>query len=173
MKTMHDNRKIHQMTQEEADELFKKIASLEATMYCKSMAVEQQKAALDLTLHQALAPCLQEHDRLRQDLLAYILLHPERFQKPRKHKVGTQGSYGMSMDPPAVSVARHHYEALKSFADLNGYPELYSIEIRPVKSAILKLIGQGVCFPDILEYTPPGDNPKCSIAKSWLQQQFG
>ena len=94
------------------------------------------------------------------------MAHPERFVKPRKHKVGDQGTYGIETDPSSVKVDKDALESLKAFADENGY-FIYQAEIKPIKPAIAKLCAAGVNVPGVT-YTPAGDNPKCTISKSYL-----
>lgn len=166
MAILQDNRKVQAMTVEDADGLFKRMVALKAAMRREEAAKDKRIAELEVRHHDAVAPLVTEYKALESELLRYIMVHPDRFVKPRKHKVGDQGTYGIETDPSSVKVDKDALELLKTFADENGY-FIYQAEIKPVKTAIAKLCAAGVDVPGVT-YTPAGDNPKCTISKSYL-----
>lgn len=166
MAILQDNRKVQAMTVEDADGLFKRMVAVKAAMRREEAAKEKRIANIELKHHDAVAPLVTEYRTLESELLRYIMAHPERFVKPRKHKVGEQGTYGIETDPASVKIDKDRLEELKAFADERGY-FICQTEIKPVKTAIAKLCAAGVDVPGVT-CVPAGDNPKCTISKSYL-----
>ena len=88
MTVLQDNRKFQAMTVAEADAIFQRIALLEATIKRESSAADKKKAEIAIALQEKIAPALEERDELVETLTFYIQANPDRFIKPRKHKVG-------------------------------------------------------------------------------------
>ena len=104
MTTLKDNRKYQAMTVADADELFLKIARIKSVLDRKSAAHKKRLADLELAHQEDVAAELAEYELLTAELGNYIQAHKERFISPRKHKVGSIGSYGITTDPAYVTI---------------------------------------------------------------------
>ena len=166
MATLKDNRKYQAMTVADADDLFLQIARLKAVLDRKTAAHKKRLADLELSHKEDVAAELAEYELLTAELGNYIQAHKERFISPRKHKVGSIGSYGITTDPAYVTIEDE--EKLFKYALENGYEEMINTTRKPNKDAILRHAIAGEIIPGAA-VIPPGDVVKLSFSKGYAE----
>ena len=142
MTVLQDNRKFQAMTVAEADAIFQRIALLEATIKRESSAADKKKAEIAIALQEKIAPALEERDELVETLTFYIQANPDRFIKPRKHKVGEMGAYGIETDPAKTVI--NDKLAVVEYAREHGL-DLYEEDFKINKKAVETAISVGEC----------------------------
>ena len=167
MTTLKDNRKYQAMTVADADELFLKIARIKAILDRKSAAHKKRLADLEIAHKEDVASELSEYELLTGELADYIQAHKERFVSPRKHKVGSIGSYGITTDPAYVTIDDE--EKIFAYALENGYDDMINTTRKPNKDAILHRAIAGDIIPGAA-IVPPGDVVKLSFNKGYAEQ---
>ena len=167
MTTLKDNRKYQAMTVADADELFLKIARIKSVLDHKSSAHKKRLAELELAHKEDVASELAEYELLTAELGNYIQAHKERFISPRKHKVGSIGSYGITTDPAYVTIDDE--EKIFAYALENGYDDMINTTRKPNKDAILRRAIAGDIIPGAA-VIPPGDVVKLSFTKGYAEQ---
>lgn len=167
MTTLKDNRKYQAMTVADADELFLKIARIKAILDRKSAAHKKRLADLEIAHKEDVASELSEYELLTGELAEYILAHKGRFILPRKHKVGSIGSYGITTDPAYVTIDDE--EKIFAYALENGYDDMINTTRKPNKDAILRRAIAGDIIPGAA-IVPPGDVVKLSFNKGYAEQ---
>lgn len=163
-----DLRAAQAMSVQDADALFGRLAVLTASLKRESAATERRKAEIDLKAAEAVAPIKREYDTVFAALTDYITTHPERFVRPRKHKVGELGTYGIETAPDKVD--KILIETVAEYADKQGLA-LYKTDRTPDKTAIAQAFRDGLSVPGV-RYTPPGDVPKIKVAPGYIEQQL-
>ena len=92
---LSDNGPFLAMTVEQADEMLRKIVSLEVDL-TKEAAITQRHIDKIANEHNAkISERIEERNNLAKKLNSYILAHKERFQKPRSRQLANKGSYGL------------------------------------------------------------------------------
>ena len=167
MGILKDNRKYQAMTVADADELLLKIARVKAVIDKETAAHKQKLAELELNHKQKLADALAEKKALEDELCAYVLANPERFEKPRKRPVGQIGTYGIVTDPAYVII--RDKDAVVAFALERGYDDLIRTERTPDKDAVLKRIMAGEEIPGA-KLIPAGDVVDLSFRKGYAER---
>ena len=167
MTTLKDNRKYQAMTVADADELFLKIARIKSVLDRKSAAHKKRLADLELAHKEDVAAELAEYELMTAELGNYIQAHKERFISPRKHKVGSIGSYGITTDPAYVTIDDE--EKIFAYALENGYDDMINTTRKPNKDAILRRAIAGDIIPGAA-IVPPGDVVKLSFSKGYAEQ---
>ena len=166
MGVLKDNRKYQAMTVADADELLLRIARVKAVIDKETASHKQKLAELELAHKQKLAAHLAEKKRLEEELCAYIVANPERFEKPRKRPVGQVGTYGIVTDPAYVIIKDK--DAVVQFALENGYDDLIRTEHTPDKDAVLRRIMAGETVPGAV-VIPAGDVAKLAFKKGYAE----
>ena len=166
MTTLKDNRKYQAMTVADADELFLKIARIKSILDRKSAAHKKRLADLELAHKEDVAAELAEYELLTAELGNYIQAHKERFIAPRKHKVGSIGSYGITTDPAYVTIDDE--EKIFAYALKNGYDDMINTTRKPNKDAILHHAIAGEIIPGAAVVSP-GDVVKLSFTKGYAE----
>lgn len=165
MTVLQDNRKFQAMTVAEADAIFQRIALLEATIKRESSAADKKKAEIAIALQEKIAPALEERDELVETLTCYIQANPDRFIKPRKHKVGEMGSYGIETDPAKTVI--NDKLAVVEYAREHGL-DLYEEDFKINKKAVETAISVGHKIPGA-KIVPAGDVAKYKVAQSYIE----
>lgn len=165
MTVLQDNRKFQAMTVAEADAIFQRIALLEATIKRESFAADKKKAEIVIALQEKIAPALEERDELVETLTCYIQANPDRFIKPRKHKVGEMGSYGIETDPAKTVI--NDKLAVVDYAREHGL-DLYEEDFKINKKAVETAISVGHKIPGA-KIVPAGDVAKYKVAQSYIE----
>ena len=165
MTVLQDNRKFQAMTVAEADAIFQRIALLEATIKRESFAADKKKAEIAIALQEKIAPALEERDELVEALTCYIQANPDRFIKPRKHKVGEMGSYGIETDPAKTVI--NDKLAVVEYAREHGL-DLYEEDFKVNKKAVETAISVGHKIPGA-KIIPAGDVAKYKVAQSYIE----
>ena len=165
MTVLQDNRKFQAMTVAEADAIFQRIALLEATIKRESFAADKKKAEIAIALQEKIAPALEERDELVETLTCYIQANPDRFIKPRKHKVGEMGSYGIETDPAKTVI--NDKLAVVDYAREHGLA-LYEEDFKINKKAVETAISVGHKIPGA-KIVPAGDVAKYKVAQSYIE----
>ena len=165
MTVLQDNRKFQAMTVAEADAIFQRIALLEATIKRESSAADKKKAEIAIALQEKIAPALEERDELVETLTCYIQANPDRFIKPRKHKVGEMGSYGIETDPAKTVI--NDKLAVVEYAREHGL-DLYEEDFKVNKKAVETAISVGHKIPGA-KIVPAGDVAKYKVAQSYIE----
>lgn len=165
MTVLQDNRKFQAMTVAEADAIFQRIALLEATIKRESSAADKKKAEIAIALQEKIAPALEERDELVETLTCYIQANPDRFIKPRKHKVGEMGSYGIETDPAKTVI--NDKLAVVDYAREHGL-DLYEEDFKINKKAVETAISVGHKIPGA-KIVPAGDVAKYKVAQSYIE----
>ena len=168
MPIARDLRKVQEMTVAEADGIFTRLAQLTAAIKREGAAAEKRKAEVDLKAAETVAPLQREYEILYAELTDYIMAHPERFTRPRKHKVGQIGTYGIEVAPDKVGDVDP--AVIAEFADAQGL-QLYKTTVLIDKSAVAQAFRDGITVPGC-RYTPPGDVPKIKVAPGYIEQQL-
>lgn len=167
MTKLHDSRLVKKMTVAEADAIFLEIARLRAVIEREEAALKKKIADLTATCKDKISADLEKKEQLERELTDYILSHPERFVKPRKHPVGQVGTYGVTTDPAYIRIFSK--EDIIAFALENGYDDVIRTEHTPDKDGILRRISDGEDVPGA-ELIPAGDVAKMSFKKGYAQQ---
>lgn len=165
MTVLQDNRKFQAMTVAEADAIFQRIALLEAMIKRESSAADKKKAEIAIALQEKIAPALEERDELVETLTFYIQANPDRFIKPRKHKVGEMGSYGIETDPAKTVI--NDKLAVVEYAREHGL-DLYEEDFKVNKKAVETAISVGHKIPGA-KIIPAGDVAKYKVAQSYIE----
>lgn len=165
MTVLQDNRKFQAMTVAEADAIFQRIALLEATIKRESSAADKKKAEIAIALQEKIAPALEERDELVETLTFYIQANPDRFIKPRKHKVGEMGAYGIETDPAKTVI--NDKLAVVEYAREHGL-DLYEEDFKVNKKAVETAISVGHKIPGA-KIIPAGDVAKYKVAQSYIE----
>lgn len=165
MTVLQDNRKFQAMTVAEADAIFQRIALLEATIKRESSAADKKKAEIAIALQEKIAPALEERDELVETLTFYIQANPDRFIKPRKHKVGEMGTYGIETDPAKTVI--NDKLAVVEYAREHGL-DLYEEDFKINKKAVETAISVGHKIPGA-KIVPAGDVAKYKVAQSYIE----
>ena len=167
MTKLHDSRLVKKMTVAEADAIFLEIAQLRAVIEREEAALKKKIADLTAACKDKISADLEKKEQLERELTDYILSHPERFVKPRKHPVGQIGTYGVTTDPAYIRIFSK--EDIIAFALENGYDDVIRTEHTPDKEGILRRISDGEDVPGA-ELIPAGDVAKMSFKKGYAEQ---
>lgn len=167
MTKLHDTRMHKSMTVAEADAIFLEIARCKAVIEREEAALKKKIADLTAACKDKISADLEKKEQLERELTDYILSHPERFVKPRKHPVGQVGTYGVTTDKAYIRIFSK--EDIIDFALINGYDDIIRTEHTPDKDGILRRISAGVDVPGA-ELIPAGDVAKMSFKKGYAQQ---
>ena len=167
MTKLHDSRLVKKMTVAEADAIFLEIARLRAVIEREEAALKKKIADLTAACKDKISADLEKKEQLERELTDYILSHPERFVKPRKHPVGQVGTYGVTTDKAYIRIFSK--EDIIDFALINGYDDIIRTEHTPDKDGILRRISDGVDVPGA-ELIPAGDVAKMSFKKGYAEQ---
>ena len=167
MTKLHDSRLVKKMTVAEADAIFLEIARLRAVIEREEAALKKKIADLTAACKEKISADLEKKEQLERELTNYILSHPERFVKPRKHPVGQVGTYGVTTDKAYIRIFSK--EDIIDFALINGYDDIIRTEHTPDKDGILRRISDGVDVPGA-ELIPAGDVAKMAFKKGYAQQ---
>ena len=167
MAIAQDMRKYQAMTQTDAKKLFFQMARVLNRIRKISLEADRKAILAKESADASIAPLKQEYDALYADLTEYLKVHPERFVRPRKVNIKGVGSFGWESDPAKVGEIKEESRKrlLKEYSDKNEL-NLYTMEIVPDRKAIAAAILDGHKIPGVEDYTPAGDNPKISFAKS-------
>ena len=167
MTILHDTRKLKTMTVAEADAIFLEIARLRAVIEREEAALKKKIADLTAACKDKISADLEKKEQLERELTDYILSHPERFVKPRKHPVGQIGTYGVTTDKAYIRIFSK--EDIIAFALENGYDDVIRTEHTPDKDGILRRITAGEDVPGA-ELIPAGDVAKMAFKKGYAEQ---
>ena len=167
MTKLHDTRMHKSMTVAEADAIFLEIARLRAVIEREEAALKKKIADLTAACKDKISADLEKREQLERELTDYILSHPERFVKPRKHPVGQVGTYGVTTDKAYIRIFSK--EDIIDFALINGYDDIIRTEHTPDKDGILRRISDGEDVPGA-ELIPAGDVAKMSFKKGYAEQ---
>lgn len=167
MTTLRDTRKLKKTTVAEADAIFLEIARLKAVIAREEASVKKKIADLTAAYNDKIAADLNKKEQLERELTDYILTHPERFVKPRKHPVGMVGTYGITTDKAYIRIFSQ--EDVISYALENGYDDIIRTEHTPDKEGILRRITEGEDIPGA-ELIPAGDVAKMAFKKGYAEQ---
>ncbi len=167
MAIAQDMRKFQAMKQDDARALFFRMARLLNRLRKIELEVDRKIIEVKAKADRDKSEIQTEYDALFAELTEYLKAHPERFVSPRKVNLKGVGSFGWESDPAKVGDIKEDAkkELLKAYSDLHGLA-LYAEEIAPDKKAIAAAILDGHQIPGVDHYTPPGDNPKISFAKT-------
>ena len=167
MTKLHDTRMHKSMTVAEADAIFLEIARCNAVIAREEALLKKKTSDLTAACIEKISADLKKREQLEQELTNYILAHPKRFVKPRKHSVGQVGTYGVTTGPAYIRIFSE--EDIIAFALKNGYDDVIRTEHTPDKEGILRRISAGVDVPGA-ELIPAGDVAKMSFKKGYAQQ---
>lgn len=167
MTKLYDTRKLKTMTVAEADAIFLEIARLRAVIEKEEAALKKKIADLTAACKDKVSADLEKKEQLERELTDYIISHPERFVKPRKHPVGQVGTYGVTTDKAYIRILNQ--EDIIDFALKNGYGDIIRTERTPDKEGILQRITSGEDIPGA-ELIPAGDVAKMSFKKGYAEQ---
>ena len=167
MTILHDTRKLKTMTVAEADDIFLEIARLNAFIEKEEASLKKKIADLTAAFKDKVAASLKNKEQLEHELTDYIMSHPERFIKPRKHPVGQVGSYGITTDKAYIQITGEC--EIISFALENGYEDIICTKNIPDKNAILRRLMDGEELPGV-ELIPAGEVVKISFKKGYAEQ---
>ena len=167
MTILKGHRKYQAMTVSEADDLFLRLAAVKAAIDKKSAAYKKRIADLAAAHKEQIQAELDEKEALEKELGSYILANPGRFVKPRKHQVGSVGSYGITIQKACVQIIGE--SEIISFDLENGYEDIICTKNIPDKNAILRRLMDGEELPGV-ELIPAGEVVKISFKKGYAEQ---
>ena len=167
MTKLHDSRLVKKMTVAEADAIFLEIARCNAVIVREEALLKKKIADLTAACKEKISADLEKREQLERELTDYILSHPERFVKPRKHPVGQVGTYGVTTGPAYIRIFSE--EDIIAFALENGYNDIIRTEHTPDKDGILRRIAAGEDVPGA-KLIPAGDVVKMLFKKGYAEQ---
>ena len=167
MTKLHDTRKLKTMTVAEADAIFLEIARIKAVIDKEKAALEKRLAEATAAFKEKTSELCSKKEQLEQELTSYILANPDRFIKPKKHPVGTIGTYGITTDKAYIEITDK--EEVISFALENAYDDIVRVERTPDKDGIMQRIIAGELIPGA-RLIPAGDVAKMAFKKGYAEQ---
>ncbi len=159
-----DNREYQQMSVEDADKLFSRIAVLTAKVDRSAADTEKRIADLKAAHENRTADDREELKELVAGLTEYIGAHPARFLKPRQHKTPF-GRYGLRS---VTDVRIVDEQFVMAFSDEHQLA-LYTVTRKVEKTAVAKAIAERGEVPGAKIVA--GDVASYTVDKSVLNQQ--
>lgn len=172
MAIAQDMRKIMVMTKAEAIALYFQLAKALNQIRHIDIDAKERKLRIDEAAEAKKAPLQLIYKTLHARLLEWLKMHKALFDKPRKQQVSGVGSFGWENDEAKTDISAATPEEIKEYSDSHDL-KLYSVKkvIVPDKAAIAAACADGHVIPGV-DYTPKGDNPKISFAKTIDEKQL-
>lgn len=132
-----------EMTLDYAVEIHRRLAQVEIELAVKEAHTERRIAKIKAEHQKAVAGLEAERQSLIQELTAYILMHPEQFEKPRAIRT----DFGRFGRRKVSNVAIIDQDRVVQWALDNGYTDAVKTVHRIVKPALAKRIRAGESVP--------------------------
>lgn len=161
---LNDDRESQQMTVEQADSLFARLAVLDARIKRAAAETDQKIAALKKSYEERTAEDADQARQLAEELKGYISAHRDRFVKPRQRKTPF-GQYGLRTATETRILDEQLVMEFSDKRDLGLYSVIRKIDKTAVGKAIAEygeVAGAKLVSGDVASYT---------VAKSVLEQQ--